>query len=1352
MRGIRLQLASTATLLALISAGCAHEIESPAVKASAVVPDLVCTEQLTTTVVLTGDGFTPAPQQTLTDKTILVQPAIKLDRTVDLAGAAQSGSFTIPDDPTKPNESRVTWQSKQQMSFQVFPELALQPGLYDITVTNPDGEQSAKFPGGLAAVPRPTIATIVPDIACNDQADQSFTLTGATLLDVGGTLPIVRVGDKEFPVSAVNNCADVPGTHSAGKVQACTSATFVVPQGSLPPGSYDVVVTNPEPANCTSSDPIKVVIVPPPSLVAIAPDLVCNAQGEESMTVTGADFLKLGASTPSIMVGDQTFSPSSIEGCTSIAGTFVEGPAESCTTMTFTIPEGTLPLGDLAVVVTNPPPADCKSTETVNLHNAPPPSITSVDPLAVCDAQGDQTLTITGTGFLQVGQTLPAVTIDAQTFLANGVGGCTEVPGMFADGTVLSCTSVTITIPQGTFMTGTYPLFVTNPLPADCQSTETINIEVRDPPNVTSVIPATLCAGGGKLQFTGTGFASTANVTLEAAGKPTLSSISTMVDPSGTQLTAQMQGGGTPGDVYDVILSNGDGCADDPPYAQVTITPGPVAFFADPDVVYNGINTRVTVYSTTLSLPLPANAVEIVPAGQAAPVTVLDWAPVPNYPNRVQVVVPTGQTPGMYDLYINDATGCSTALPQAITVTEELTVSIDSVQPPFGYTQSQTDVTIFRDTMAPAPADKPFVATPRVFLNPANPQPADIAIQLQSISFKNADTLTAVVPRNQPANNYDMIVVNPDGTVGVRYDAFRVQTVPPPVIATVTPSSIIAATNQSVTVAGQFFDASTITVTCEDSMGNPTAPPPVVSGTVNCNGTDCTQQATINAGQVPAGSICVLRLTNADGSYFDYSAIGVTTPSLNLGDPKPGPMMNVGRRALVAAAGNATAAARFVYAIGGDGGAAMQATPFNSVEAAGVDLFGGINAWENQRFNLNTSRAFAGGVTMGRYIYVLGGTDGTNTLATVERARILDPLETPQLNINDIVPADTGLDGGYWTYRVSATFGAADLDNPNGETLASDPIIVKVPTLQGKKIQILMGWGPPVDSLGAPLPNISGYRIYRTPMANGVSGEEVLIASVVANVTTYTDNGSATPGTEKPLQTGSTGAWRTLATMNAARKGHAAAVAFDSVDPTKFYVYALSGLGSANTSLNTYEYLPVTVQPNGRQTVAASWTTGPNTFAAGRWQTSAWVTDRTVSNLIPAGDTWIYLGGGLSGSGMTFSNKVEAGKVAAGGAFSTISDTPKDFTGGHAGYGICAANGQLFQFGGQNAAPFSGAKAATLTNPMPNLTLQSWNAEGLNMTDARYLMGSAVQSAFIFLIGGQTGNSAASQSTELVVW
>ena len=114
---------------------------------------------------------------------------------------------------------------------------------------------------------------------------------------------------------------------------------------------------------------------------------------------------------------------------------------------------------------------------------------------------------------------------------------------------------------------------------------------------------------------------------------------------------------------------------------------------------------------------------------------------------------------------------------------------------------------------------------------------------------------------------------------------------------------------------------------------------------------------------------------------------------------------------------------------------------------------------------------------------------------------------------------------------------------------------------------------------------------------------------------------------------------------------------------------------------------------------------------------------------------------------------VEAAKVTAGGDLASWDTGPKDFSSTSAGYGVCAANDQLFVFGGQGAAPSKGAKSAKITSPVPALIPSSWNSEGLSMTHGRYLLGSSVQSAFIFLLGGETDEpSAASKTTELVIW
>ncbi|HXK17519.1 MAG TPA: kelch repeat-containing protein, partial [Polyangiaceae bacterium] len=1107
-------------LLGLAALGCSHETESPkpapAELPAAVAPDLICIEQLTTNVVLTGKGFTPMPSKTLKGGPELILPKISLTRTLAIDGSDASGNFVIPDSAADPTASLVQWQSEQQMSFDAAPELMLDPGLYDVTVTNPDKKGKALFPASLAGVPRPTATGIAPDIICDAEDDNTIVITGSGFLSVADALPTIHVGDEDLKAKSVDGCIDVPGVHAAGSVQTCTSVTFVIPKGTFKPGNFDVTVTNPDTAACTSTDAMALTVVPPPSVSKVKADLTCDAQGDQKMVVSGADFLKIGDAMPTVRVGDAMYAADAIADCKPVTpGPFTESSVDTCTSISFTIPKGSLPPGDYVVGVTNPAPPNCTSLETnVKLHVAPPPSTVTVEADLLCDAQGDQQLTlkgsgflmvgdtlptvaigdqmitasalsdctdvagmfeegtvqtcntlelpltkgaldpgdynivvtnpdpagcfseeklnlhiaappkiaklgtgaicdaeadqiviINGTGFLKVGQALPEVAIGAEMLTATAADGCTAVDGTFAEGDVSVCTSLQVTVAKNTFPPGDYPVIVTNPAPADCLSSEAIVLHVEAPPAVTNVNPTTVCSGGRSFSITGSGFIADPSVSLQAAGKTSIIASSVSTNAAGTQLTAVVGAGAEIGTTYDLVVTNPDSCTDTAPHKQVTVVAGPIVYLADPEVVYNGINTRVTVYATGVIGAV--SSVSITPAGKSTPVTPLTWVNVPGHPNRGQIVIPKGQAPGTYDLTLVDTSSCLAILPNALTVTNTLSVSLKSIDPPFGWTQSETAVTIKRDTTVAT--GKPFVATPRAFLNPTNPGANDVAISLESVAFTDDATLTAVVPKDQPVHAYDLIVVNPDGTVGLLANAFTIEQLAPPTIATATPSSMIGATGQIVKLAGTNFRASTITLSCVSAAGAAEAAPAVVSTAEVCDvQQNCTQSATINASALSDGSTCVVRLTNSDQSYVDFSAIGVTNSSLNLSAPKAGTDMIVGRRALAAAAADATTAARFVYAIGGDGGDAVKNAPFDSVEYAPVDLFGNMGAWKTASYTLGGGRSFAASAKLGRYVYLAGGSDGTTALDSVERAMVLSPREVPSLDVDDIVPAAAG--------------------------------------------------------------------------------------------------------------------------------------------------------------------------------------------------------------------------------------------------------------------------------------------------------------------------------------------------------
>jgi hypothetical protein len=1132
------------------ASGCAHKVESPSVAESKLTPNMVCNANRvgaiadSAPIVIAGSGFTPLPTNALAEPTRLILPTVEIDKTSDLPGQTSTkgsaSKITFSGDPRGHLAGNVSWQSEEQMTIRVTtrPLVNITPGVYDVTVTNPDRRKKSTLDKALAVVPPPAITEIIPPAICVDQADQVITVNGSALARVDETdLPSITVTDAsgqntQFTPDSMDGCEPVTGF----KLELCTSLKFTVKVNQLMPGSYKLVLTDPEPLSCASSDDI---------------DLVVHA-----------------------------------------------------------------------------------------------------------------------------------------------------------------------------------------------------------PPKVVSVAPATVCSGGSVLIATGEGFLPDASAELRCGTTAPVKAQAVEVSGDGKMATLTFGPGVTAGANCDVVFINADSCEDRPlPHHVVTSTDGPILFNVDPNVVYNGVNTKVLLYVTALAPPFsvkmwptsgdPSAGVELTATTAAGKTTV------------IQATIPKDTATGDYDLQVNDQSGCSATMDHAVKVTDNLTVSSGVVTPSFGQADVSVPVTILLGTEVTSSG------APRAFLNP--PGAKDPAVQLQSVTTIDTRTLTAVVPASTPAGTYDLVIVWPDGQVAVLNAAYTSVSSPPPVINDVVPQSIVDQSGQSIQIRGSGFDASSVTLRCNDGATMLSAS----ASAASCDASGCTQTASVDGSSLAAGSVCVVRVTNADGSYGEFSAIGVTNSSLNLSAPVQGKELLTARRALVSAAVKATSAARFLYAIGGDSGQVSGA--LSSVEFAAVDVFGNMNEWSENPRALGSARSFAGTATIGRYVYVFGGNGGAGALDSAERALVLSPEEIPVISNLDLCLAGAnqncfgmpklgaGLDAGVYSYRVAAVIDDSDPENLGGETLASDPIILRLRVVNDRKITVKIDWAAPQDKLGVDLSGISGYRVYRTPKDGNPGADEALLAELSGSMLSFVDDGTKMLASAKPLPQGSTSAWQALPKLATKREGPAGAAARDPADPNKWYVYSLLGRDGA-TGHASYEYLGVTLQPNGRQLVGSAWTTGAQASAVGRWQFGAWTVDSVVSNRISSPtETWVYLGAGLLADGSTQDGRVEAGKVQAGGelgAFaddSTAADTVEDFTAKRVGYGTAAAAGSLFVFGGKASQVTQNATAATFIMTPPALAKNSWNNEGLSMTQPRYLMGSAIQSAFIFLVGGDTG-SGITKTTETVVW
>lgn len=1186
--------------------------------------------------------------------------------------------------------------------------------------------------------PTPTVAAVEPEALCVEQLTTSVTLSGTnfapltvdTLLDGPSVvLPDVTFSKEvELDGTAGSGTLEYSGEPTGANASLVTwtsqqqMAVSVEPSLALPTGLYGVTVTTE--AGAAGSKAGVLLAVPPPSLASLSQDLACLAQ-DTTITLSGDFFITDGTRRPGVTVGAASVTPTTSD-CRALPG---ESAWEACKTMSITVAADTQPAGIAAVTVTNPAPMACVSASR-NITFVARPRVTSVQPLAVCSQAAMQTLAITGEGFLTVDGVGPTLLVGTQTFTPTP-GACAPLAGPAA--TVQTCTSLTLTVPAGTFAPGSYPVQVRNPAPADCASSEMLTLVVRPPPVITDVQPRNVCAGNATLTATGTGFIPGSTVTLN-----NVSSTGVTVNAAGTSAAATFSML-EPGGPFTVTLDNGDGCSATAP-VTVTVIPGPQLFFVDPPVAYNGITTQATAFGTGLTGAVQSVSLVPTAGGAAIPLTFTHSA---MRQNQVQLLVPAGTAPGTYDVLLSDQSSCSARLVGGLQVVDQKTLQLatPAVTPEFGHTSTNTAVTI--EAATPGMGATGFLAVPRVYLNPNPAGATSVAAPVGAVAFLSSTRLTGLVPTTTlPVGTYDVIVVNPDGAVGVADAAFRVVADAPPTITSLAPGSVSNSNPQTFTIEGKDFRTATVTLSCVDGTGAALATSPAATVT---NATATSLTVSFNASV--AGVACVVRVTNGDNQTFgDFSALVITNPAQNLYAATPGPNLAEARRAPVTLGGNATSTARFLHVIGGDPG---DGGALGSVESSPLDRLGVPGAFFTQRNALATPRALAAGANVGRYLYVAGGSSDGGILDTVERAAVLDPNERGEVTDLLLEVGTAGLDAGTWYYRVAPVMAATDGFNPGGENLPSDPFPVRLPDLAARKLAVTVSWKAD--------PGAAKYLVYRSTTPGATVGTEQLIAEVNAPTTSFKDTGLAPISTQVPLPVGSTGLWTTLTPRLATpRAGAGVTWARDPGDPAKLYLYVLGGRQSATTTTNAIEFLELTESANGAQAPAASFTTATAVLSASRWQLSAAQATSALNTSIPAGTTYLYALAGLTAGGATTSAS-EAYPVLAGGQPGTRTLLP---TGNmqRAGYGLVIAGNYVFAFGGAQGGPSDVVVSGQMcqsgvsgcgTAQVPQIS--SWNA-GQSMLTARYLLGATLSGAFIYVTGGATATAAASTSTEYRLW
>lgn len=992
---------------------------------------------------------------------------------------------------------------------------------------------------------------------------------------------------------------------------------------------------------------------------------------------------------------------------------------------------------------------NCEAFQWCDRYEAGP-----VVPAVACETSVPEVLDLRGSGFYVYEGTPPHVTLNnVEVVPTINPADCQAVGGVFAD--VVQCSRMSI--PAADLGVGNHVIRVTEPLTAACEDVAVFSVGAV--PSVERVEPPEICEGTRTLSFRGSGFVEGTAFTLEhTEDATTLVPVDTrLIGPGELEADFRRLEPGW----YDAIASNGVGCEtrlDD----AVEIIPEPLTVFVDPPVLFRDNSVQVTIFLSGLE---STDVVDVLIRPSDSTLGFVSLLPNVSFdrdvPSEVKALIPADLTVGDYDVLVRDSVGCEAPLRRAFAVTDEIALTLTGVDPPAVWRGTPGAISLLADP------DAGFERIPSVFLNPTFGGEDAVAARLSGVGYLGPAEITALVPANLPADVYDVIVVNPSGAVGSLPGGFRVLAQPAPTIVAIAPTALPRQGEQTFVIEGSDFRAPRVSLNCEDRVGADVIEPPVTVQTHSSTRI----VASLDTALTSEGWICVVRATNPDeGGFGEFSALSISSPSGNIGDylvvgdDDDEPRLAVARRA-PATTGGGFGRNRFIWVMGGDNGAG---TSFNDIELITLDRFGNIVTIRtlDSELWLPDERTLANAETIGRFIYLLGGRVEAGASETVIRAEILDPVDVPQISsVRLVVNDEEGLvQGGVWYYRVSAVMDSDDLDNPDGETLASEVRPIRVPG----------GLKPPENHVLVELawPTFTGadsYRVYRTPSSNLRPTDDVLLGEVDADdceegVCLFEDDGiDNSTEIQRPRAFGDLGRWVSLTPMSTQREGPASAWARepDAVSlPDRRYLYTFGGRQRSGSTLSSHERLTINLTPTGSHLYPANWVTGNEPLSAARWQLGVFSVDRTVTNrLSDEDDTYFAVAGGLGGQSVVDSYQVlDATSCAGAGNLAgclSARTAESSMNPGWAGFGNAAIGGYLIAFGGQSGQPSTSSRRSQVCSGGVGscLDLSNWPNNTALLTP-RYLPGTAVEGSRIFLVGGVTSTEplTLSDTIEIPRW
>lgn len=766
--------------------------------------------------------------------------------------------------------------------------------------------------------PVPTVSGITPTSGPT-QGETVVTITGSSFPVAPAVAPTVKLGGIQATV----------GSYNANQIVATTKTRLA--------GPAEVLVTNPDGRSGTLLAGYTYLL--PPQLHKMAPTTGIAAGGQ-TVTFTGLGFLPPPAAPPTVTFGG-----------TAATNVVVTGP----TTFTAQTPgrSGVTTSVAVDVAVTNPDGQIDRILNGFTYTSAPAPTISTVTPNSG-SANGGDTVTLAGTGFLPAPAAPPTVTLG----------------GTPATNVVVAGNGLSVTLKTAGHAPGLVHVILTNPDGKVARKDNSFTFNAAPAPTFASLAPTTGASNAGEtVSLAGTNFATGATVTFGGTSAQ-------VTGLTATQVTVKAPPRGSAGAVP-VAIRNPDGqtvTLNNAYNYTLDAAPAFVAAGVAPKQGPASGGTAVTIAGTNFADP-PSGAPTVTFGGTAGTVTAVTAT-------QISVTTPAHAS-GLVNVVVTNPDGQTVNVPNAFA----FGVVVATVAPNNGTTLGGTSI----------------VVTGFGFATGAKINLGGTDCATASTTFISA---TEVRCTSTPAHSSGPVAVrvtNPDNSFGELAGAYTYFA--PPQATSLNPTSGTTNGGVLVTITGTGFQVT-------PPAGTKTL---VAFGGVAATDITVVSATSITAripARVASGAVAV-RVTNPDGQFHDLNngftynaapAPTISSASPNTGATNGGTLVTIGGTNFAVAP-----AAKPNVTFGGVPGTVQEVTATQIKVLAPAYPTGGIVAVKVQ--NPDTKNAsLAGGFNYNRGpqpsisgITPTGGNSNGGTVITINGANFaIPPAAKPNVTFGGV--------------------------------------------------------------------------------------------------------------------------------------------------------------------------------------------------------------------------------------------------------------------------------------------------------------------------------------------------------------